>query len=378
MQTSAPPELPYYPRPELVEQVRVVLSSGLSDAITMFAARRMGKTEFVQRDLAPAAEAWGWHFCYVDLWRRRDDPEEGLVEALEEHVRGQGWASRLRRPDSVKAKAGASGSGIEAEWKSKGEPPELLTRLRKAMKALVGRGDRVVLLAIDEFQTLAAGKHEDFVAAFRAAMLELRPSLKLFFTGSSRDALNSMFRRRKAPLLDSAMSLPLPLLDDAFATDRAEVYSRMTGRETDPAKLAEVFERVGHVPKYLNLIVLHMVVAASNDPWVGFERWREQEGEVRLSAQWNGLKPLDKVIVEHLSLGGGDLFSKAFAAKANQRLKQSAVTPPKVQTAVRRLINEDILAPSGETGVYEVEDRAFKIYVEWLHEQGNCTCPPRK
>lgn len=374
MNTSSPPELPYYPRPDLVEKVGTVLGSGLTDAVTMFAARRMGKTEFVQRDLAPAAQAWGWHYCYVDLWRRRDDPEHGLIEALEEHVQAQGWTARLRKPDTLKAKAGSPGSGVEAEWKGKGQEQELLTRLRTAMKALVGKGDRVVLLVIDEFQTLAAGKHEDYVAAFRAAMLELRPSLKLFFTGSSRDALNSMFRRRKAPLLDSAISLPLPLLDEDFARDRAEVYRRMSNRDTDPKALAAVFERVGHVPKYLNLIVLHMVVAASQDPWVGFERWREQEGEVRLGAQWKALKPLDKVLVEHLALGGSDLFSKGFAAKANETLGQSSVTPPKVQTAVRRLINEDILAPTGEPGEYEIEDRAFKIYVEWLHEKNQCAC----
>jgi len=116
MNTSSPPELPYYPRPDLVEKVGTVLGSGLTDAVTMFAARRMGKTEFVQRDLAPAAQAWGWHYCYVDLWRRRDDPEHGLIEAIEEHVPAQGWTARLRKPDTLKAKAGSPGSGLEAEW----------------------------------------------------------------------------------------------------------------------------------------------------------------------------------------------------------------------------------------------------------------------
>lgn len=376
MANPSPPELPYYPRPALVDSVRIVLESGLTDAVTMFAARRMGKTEFVKRDLQPAAAAWHWDCCYVDLWRRRDDPEHGLVEALEEHVSGKSLASRLRRPNSLKAKAGSSGTGIEAEWKGKDDAPELMTRLRDAMTALVGKGDRVVLLVIDEFQTLAAGKHEDFVAAFRAAMLELRPSLKLFFTGSSRDALNSMFRRRRAPLLDSAMSLPLPTLGADFARDRAGVFRRMSGRETDPDVLAEVFEQVGRVPKYLNLIVLHMVVAGTTDPWVGFAKWRDQEGEVRLGEQWKTLNPLDKVIVEHLALGGADLFSRSFASKANERVQKGEVTPTKVQTAVKRLIREDILAPTGEPGEYELEDRAFKIYVEWLHGQARCSCQP--
>lgn len=47
------PPVRYYPRPALVEQIRAILSSGLVTAVTMFAARRMGKTEFVQREPDP-------------------------------------------------------------------------------------------------------------------------------------------------------------------------------------------------------------------------------------------------------------------------------------------------------------------------------------
>ncbi|WP_313347557.1 hypothetical protein [Stenotrophomonas sp.] len=38
-------------------------------------------------------------------------------------------------------------------------------------------------------------------------MLALQPNLKLFFTGSSRDALYEMFHKRRAPLLEKNLVL---------------------------------------------------------------------------------------------------------------------------------------------------------------------------
>lgn len=202
--------------------------------------------------------------------------------------------------------------GIEAEWTATGAPaadPNLAKRLRAALKALVGKGDRAVLLIIDEFQTLAAGQHEDFVATFRATMAELQPSLKLFYTGSSRAALNSMFSRRRAPLFESAMTVPLPILDSAFPKDRAALYQAMTKRRTDAKVLDKVFEQVGRIPKYLNSIIVHMTVGLTSDPWAGYESWLETEGRERLADLWASLKPVDRVIVAHLAFECKNLFT---------------------------------------------------------------------
>lgn len=71
----------------------------------------MGKTLFVRNDLVPAAEAWGWRACYIDLWVRRDHPEVALVEELEAAARPKGLVSKAIKPDKVTAKAAYAGSG---------------------------------------------------------------------------------------------------------------------------------------------------------------------------------------------------------------------------------------------------------------------------
>ncbi|PJK07604.1 hypothetical protein CO610_08070 [Lysobacteraceae bacterium NML95-0200] len=169
----------YFPRKDLVETIHGLLTSGLTHALTMFAGRRMGKTLFVKQELLPAAETWRWRAYYIDLWVRRDNPELGLVEELEGFVERE---QTLKKPDKLLAKAGYGSTGIQAEWSGASNLEiDLQGRLKRAMRALVGQGNESVLLVVDEFQTLAAGKHEDFVSTFRATMQELQLRLKLFF-----------------------------------------------------------------------------------------------------------------------------------------------------------------------------------------------------
>lgn len=49
----------HFSRQELASQTLPVLSSGPAQALTLFAPRRTGKTEFLLKDLAPLAEESG-------------------------------------------------------------------------------------------------------------------------------------------------------------------------------------------------------------------------------------------------------------------------------------------------------------------------------
>jgi len=233
------------------------------------------------------------------------------------------------------------------------------------MQRLVKSSNTPVLLILDEFQTLAKSMHEDLVAAFRASMLELQPKLKIFFTGSSRDALNEMFRKREAPLFDAALSLTLPDLGIDFVENRAFLFRQMTGRAIDVAALIEVFRRISHVPLYMNQIILHMVVGLTSDPWAGLERWRKEMGETGLHEQWLSLKPVDRIILRHLaSRRPESLFGAEFSALVTgQHTEKTACNPQRIQTAVNRLVKQLVLAPTGEKGEYEIEDRALATYL---------------
>ena len=53
----------YFPRTELSTALLSSLKSGISHAFTLFAPRRMGKTQFLTNDIAPAAPIKSGFFC---------------------------------------------------------------------------------------------------------------------------------------------------------------------------------------------------------------------------------------------------------------------------------------------------------------------------
>ena len=57
----------HYPRAELAGHYLRTLDVGLSNNLTLFSPRRMGKTEFLRADLGPAAAASGWRVFYFSF-----------------------------------------------------------------------------------------------------------------------------------------------------------------------------------------------------------------------------------------------------------------------------------------------------------------------
>jgi predicted AAA+ superfamily ATPase len=57
----------HYSRSTLAKQVLGMFESGLSSALIFFAPRRMGKTEFLLKDMATAAKKNKWHVLYFSF-----------------------------------------------------------------------------------------------------------------------------------------------------------------------------------------------------------------------------------------------------------------------------------------------------------------------
>lgn len=73
----------HYPRTELAEQIINMFNTGLSSAIVFFAPRRMGKTEFLRKDIKPIAEKAGWFVFYFSFLDVNDDAQIAFTHELE-------------------------------------------------------------------------------------------------------------------------------------------------------------------------------------------------------------------------------------------------------------------------------------------------------
>lgn len=60
----------YFPRTELANRLVSSLLDGIANAFTLFAPRRMGKTEFLLKDVTPVAQERGFkvfYFSFMDV-----------------------------------------------------------------------------------------------------------------------------------------------------------------------------------------------------------------------------------------------------------------------------------------------------------------------
>src|SRR3990167_6591849 len=72
----------HYPRKELAKQVLGMFESGLSSALVFFAPRRMGKTEFLLKDMRPLAKKRGWDVLYFSFLDASSNAKEAFTLAL--------------------------------------------------------------------------------------------------------------------------------------------------------------------------------------------------------------------------------------------------------------------------------------------------------
>lgn len=225
----------------------------------------------------------------------------------------------------------------------------------------------VTLLILDEFQALAAIERDDFVAAFRTALQKHRARLLVFYTGSSRAALNAMFRRARAPLFQSAHPLALPELDRGFVEDRAEFLRERTGIVVAVDELGAAFERLGKSPEFLNWLILDMMIRGDGNIQVSMHAWLENRRSEVFDHALDVANDIDLGVLIALAVPDHPACFSAESVKLVQNFcgDELKITSSKIQTSLNRLAKKGLVAPTGNKGEYEIEDRSLLV---WLRE----------
>jgi hypothetical protein len=100
--------------PDLAEKYLQTFQIGLISAQALFAPRRMGKSEFLEQDLIPAAQKSGLLTAYLNLWDAREHPRGALIGALARAASPRGLSALIKKlkVPLKKVKASAKVSGI--------------------------------------------------------------------------------------------------------------------------------------------------------------------------------------------------------------------------------------------------------------------------
>ena len=145
-------------RPALAKSYLGLIHAQPGRPLAMFAPRRVGKTYFLDHDLAPAARQAKSLPVYADLWLQKSAPLEAINHALEESlddvtVPGS-EVGRLAR--TTVRKVGALGASVDFGDAPARRPLPSAAELR--LDALVVRlaatAGKPILLMLDEIQAL--------------------------------------------------------------------------------------------------------------------------------------------------------------------------------------------------------------------------------
>lgn len=72
----------HYPRSELAQQVMSLFNSNLSHALTFFAPRRKGKTEFLLKDIKPLAIEQDYQVFYFSFLDSGEQAQKRFIGEL--------------------------------------------------------------------------------------------------------------------------------------------------------------------------------------------------------------------------------------------------------------------------------------------------------
>lgn len=353
----------HFPRKEFANQILASLNGGLVNSLALFAPRRMGKTQFVLRDLLPAHFKNGGDALYFNLWENKASPENVMIEALRAHIEGLKGAS-AKKSGKVSTSIDLVIVKFQAEYghdlAAKG-PVEAVAAAIRIWAEVLRSKKQIGLLVIDEVQHLATSdKFTNFTAALRTALEGSADCIKAVFTGSSQAGLTRMFYDTKAAFYGPGSQISLPRFGDDFIEFITQKADETYKRPFAVADVAHVFELHNQSPYFLrqslNFAVLKGVALKTGARQVGMELYIE----LGLQEKWVALSNIEQTIVQCI-------YSKDQLYTESTRERISAitgerVTARKIQLAVAKLEKGEWIDKALD-GRYEIADPVVTAYI---------------
>lgn len=350
----------YYPRKALAKRLLLSLQDGIAHAFTLFAPRRMGKTQFLLNDVVPTAEDMGFKVFYFSFM----DAEPKTLA-----IRFQQALNQFAADLTTKSKAKALIENIDeirlmGTSVSRQKTASIIT-ISDVIK-IMAEGKAPILLLLDEAQELAkASNTSELIRSLRTGLDIHKDKVKVIFTGSSVAGLQALFNDSKAPFFHFAHDIDFPILGKDFSDYLADIISKRNDVDVDKDLFYQAFERMNFTPLYLRSVAQDMILNPNLTLAEVIEARIQQMADTSsYQALWNELAPIDKGLLIYLANDETKPFSQA-TAKVIGKLSGEVVNPSKLQAAMKRLAKREIVARNiyGDWGISEM---ALKT---WINEK---------
>lgn len=336
-------------RPGIAQSYLSLLGAQPGRPLALFAPRRVGKTFFLDHDLAPEAKEAGMLPVYADLWLHKSAPLEAVNHALEEAL------DDLLVPTSnigkvaktqVK-KIGVLGASIDLgdEPHRRALPESPALRLDALVTRLARQHKGQVLLMLDEVQTLVdAPDGVSMVATLRAVLHKRREDVCAVFTGSSQEGLARLMNTAGAPMYQFAQIIDFPFLGDEFLRLLAEHFSKVhPGKKLELDELRDVFKKIGFKPALMRDMVKAMSAEGVTDVKRGVENYMASDHQVAIwLALLNAVDAFDQGVLVAIANGQPPLSQATL--KILETIPGSKPTISKVRSSIEKLKRNGLLS----------------------------------
>lgn len=362
----------HYPRPDLAARYLKVFDIGLTSARALFAKRRMGKSEFLEQDLIPAARHAGYATVYLNLWDARSQPAPAFLAALARALQPSSLgklAKSLTRPiKRVKASArvvGMAEGSLEAELAA-AEVAGPAARITELIRGYNRPGRRMLML-LDEAQVLAEAAHAELAHSLRASLDGRKQNIKVVFAGSSEATLRRMFGRSTEPFYNWAPLEPFELLGEEFVRAMVAKVNGLSKYPLAEKEALAAFEILKRTPEFFRRYLNRYLAYADLGARAALE---DTQAHIFSDANfiniWERLLPADREVLRLVVTGVTDLFSETSRRRLGEALGLGEVVTKNVpQQSLRRLCDADLVLRM-DYGDYRVEDDAF---AEWVRNR---------
>jgi uncharacterized protein len=357
-------------RPAIAASYLALLAAQPGRPLALFAPRRVGKTRFLDHDLAPAARAAGLLPVYADLWLHKSAPLEAVNHALEEALDDlQAPASRIGKiAQTPVQRVTVLGSSVDLGPAPARRPLPDAPALR--LDALVTRLARehkgAVLLMLDEVQTLGeVANGSDLLGSLRAVLHKRRKEVSAVFTGSSQEGLARLMNTAGAPMYQFAQMLDFPALDDRFLRLLAGHYRKVhPTRKLELAPLREGFQRIGFKPGLMRDIVKAMSAEGITDVGQGITHYMRSDQQTALwRALLGSVDVFDQAVLTTIARGQAPMSQATLQALA--AIPGARPTIAKVRASIEKLKRQGLLT-RGASGS-SIDD---PLFAEFLAARG--------
>ncbi len=354
-------DLWHFPRTALAKQVIEMFNSGISTALVFFAPRRMGKTEFLCKDIQPYARKSGWKVFYFSFLDAGERVQELFTTALLRFAEETGCITSNKLLSRVR-KIGGGIASIKAELELRDAKDNQYSML-DVIACLASESH--VLLLMDEVQVLTQHAENGlFIASIRTALDLHKDDVKVIFTGSSREGLRRMFSQANAPFFHFGQNLPFPELGREFTDHLAGAFEKATKRSIKKEDLWRAFNEMEKVPQLARSLVERLAL----NPNLTITEAKSQlvadifsdRGFVEI---WEHSSKLEQLLLREIANGIESLFSEKTRDILAQKLGIDAIAVPAVQSAIRVLQRKSLVGKLPDRTGYFIDDPNFK---SWL------------